>query len=56
MTAQQAMLISLLLGRALDAILLDVQSMNNEDVENALVEERGKTEDLLRKMREENGG
>lgn len=52
MNPQTALLISLLLGRALDAILVNVSKMTPEERSAALATEEAKTDDLLQQMRD----
>ncbi len=51
MSPDQALLISLLLGRALDAILVKVNQMGEDEVKQAIQAEEGKSRDLLAQMR-----
>ena len=46
MTAQQALLISLLLGRALDAILVQVSEMKEAEVDQAIKYEEARTDPI----------
>jgi hypothetical protein len=51
MTREQILLISLLLGKALDAIITKVSVMTDEDVMDAITQEETKTDSLLEQMR-----
>lgn len=51
MTPDQALLISMLLGRALDAILANVQAMTDQEVLAATQSEEVRTSMLLDEMR-----
>ena len=52
MTRDQILLLQLLMGKALDAALTMVRGMTPDEVSTALEKQEGRTDELLKLMRE----